>query len=467
MSGSWVLSGAQLVDEHGSRTVDLEVAGERVAGVAPAGTLARGAGRVLKGDGLWLLPGVVDQHFHCRAPAHPHREDFTTGSAAAAAGGVTTLFEMPISDPAAYNGQILNDRRRVGERDSLVDFGLYAAPGTCDPGDIESARAAGAIAYKIFLHSAPPEREREFRGICVTDTGHLYRVMRAVAPTGRVLVAHCEDEAILQAVEAEYDGSQGWGPTVHGRLRPHAAEVASVGVLLSVAEVTGARVHVAHVSCAQVIPLLLAARARGVQATAETCPHYLAFDESVMERVGPFAKVNPPIRTAADVAVMWDAVKAGHFQAITSDHSPFPPQEKEPGWTDIRRAFSGSPGVEAMLTYVMHKAQEGVISPSEAVRLLSANPARQFGIYPRKGCLSPGSDADFVLYDPAGRTALEPERMQTKARASARLWAGIPMRGRVIATYLRGREVYREGKITAQPGSARFVFPGYSEGQTP
>jgi allantoinase len=450
-----VVAGGTVVAPAGRVVADVGVAGGRVAAIAEPGVL-RGAEEV-DARGLWVLPGVVDAHFHVRAPAHPHREDWTTATRAAAAGGVTTLLEMPISSPAAYTGAVVRARRELGESQAVVDFGLFAAPGTLEPRDIESAAEEGAVAFKVFLHAAPPERLDEFTGICITDSRALYEAFRLVRATGLGITAHCEDQGVLDAIGAAYRGDV--GPSAHPRLRPVEAEIVAVAQALAMSEVTGTPIHVAHITSAPAVALVRSARRRGVRATMETCPHYLEFTASAMERHGPFAKVNPPLRGDDDLVALWQAVRDGSMTLVASDHAPFAAFEKAVGWTDIRPAPSGAPGVEMLLPYMMDRALRGTLPVEHVVTLLCERPARLYGLAPRKGAIVPGADADLVLFDPAGTWTVDRARLHTKARDCAALWDGFGFEGRIRATYLRGRPVYQDGIITGAPGWGRFVRP--------
>jgi allantoinase len=451
-----VVTGGTVVAPTGRVVADVGVASGRIAAIAEPATL-RGAEEV-DARGLWVLPGAVDAHFHVRAPAHPHREDWTSATCAAAAGGITTLLEMPISSPAAYTGAVVRARRELGERQAVVDFGLFAAPGTLERRDITSSVEEGAVAFKVFLHAAPPERLDEFTGICVTDSRTLYEAFRLVGTTGLGITAHCEDQGVLDAVGAAYRGDV--GPSAHPRLRPVEAEVVAVAQALAMSEATGTPVHVAHITSAAAVALVHSARRRGVRATMETCPHYLEFTAAAMEQHGPFAKVNPPLRGDNDRAALWHAVLDGSITLVASDHAPFTASEKAVGWTDIRPAPSGTPGVEMLLPYMMDRALRGTLTVEHAVALLSERPARLYGLAPRKGALAPGADADFVLFDPSGTWTVDRARLRTKARECAALWDGFVFAGRIHATYVRGRAVYQDGAVTGAPGWGRFVRPG-------
>ncbi len=440
------------------RELDVVVRDGKVEELVAPGTAPK-ASEELDADGKWVLPGLVDAHFHCRAPAYPEREDFESGSMAAAAGGVTTYFEMPISTPGVYNGKVLNDRKKLAESTSVVDFGLYAAPGTLNPEDIDSAVSAGAIGFKIFLHAAPPERLDEFKGICITDDVELYKALKLVAGTGLVCSVHAEDESMIQAVAEDLGDAAGGGPEAHARQRPSVVEDYASSRLLVLAAHVGTRIHLAHVSSGYAAALLRLARERGVDATGETCPHYVAFDADVMEKYGPFAKVNPPIKGGEDARALREAVRNGDMDILVSDHSPFTVAEKEVGFEDIRKAPSGAPGIEATGRYFLDQVVRENFPMSRVIDALTINPATRFGIADRKGHLFPGADADFILFDPSGETTLKADEMFSRSRDGARVWDGHEFRGEILSTWLRGSCVYRDGEILGNPGYGRMVAP--------
>ena len=440
------------------RECDVVVRGGKVVELAAPGT-APDTPEQVDAEGLWVLPGLVDAHFHCRAPAYPEREDFESGSRAAAAGGVTTYFEMPISTPGVYNGEVLNSRRTLAEASSLVDFGLYAAPGTLDWGDINSAVEAGAIGFKVFLHAAPPERLDEFKGICITDDIQLYKALRMVSKTGLICSVHAEDEAMIQAVAEELGDDSGTGPEAHAFQRPSVVEDYASSRLLVLAEHVGVRIHLAHVSSGFTADLLRLARERGVDASGETCPHYIAFGNEVMEKHGPFAKVNPPIRGGADAAALRAAVKRGDMDVLVSDHSPFTVEEKSVGFEDIRKAPSGSPGVEGLGRYFLDQVLTGELPMRPVVDALTINPAARFGIEAQKGHLFPGADADLILFDPKGSATLSSGESFSRSRDSAKMWDGYTFRGQMVSTWVRGECIYRDNEILGRPGFGRMVAP--------
>ncbi len=450
-----VIAGGEVVTAHERYPADIGIVGGTIATIATPGTLV--APRVLVADGLLVLPGAIDIHFHCRTPGYDERGDFYTESCAAAAGGVTTIFEMPISQPGCATPDTFRNRRHLIEAQAVINVALYGAPGTLNRDDVLGMAREGAIAYKIFMHRAPLGREDEFIGICLTDDEQLYQAVALTKQTGRRLVVHCESDAMLEARIAGLRAAERADLAAHMLSRPPVVEAVAVARLVAIAADLGAAVHVAHVSCAQSLAVIRQAQRSGVDVTAETCPHYLFFTEDDYRRLGPYAKINPPLRTADDQAALWQGIADGTLSIVTTDHATYLPDEKERGWHDIWRAPSGVPGVQTLLPLMMTAALQGRLSVHAALRLVSAAPAQWAGLYPRKGSVQLGADADLCLYDPHGTHPFAFGQMVSHARAVDKLYADYPMRGRVVATVAGGRVVYEDGTVVAPRGSGSFL----------
>jgi allantoinase len=452
-----LVTNGTLVNSRGRVQADLGISNGQIVGQYAPGA-APPSGRVFDATDLLVLPGIVDAHFHCRAPGHSEREDFSSGTQAAAAGGATTILEMPIADPGVHSGEILRARRELGESQAYVDFALYGGGGA-SPTDIRSMAVEGAIAFKIFLHAAPTGREKEFEGLTATDTASLYRAFQQIAPTRLPCAVHSEDDDLIEARTAELRAAGDVGPSSHERSRPSFVEALAVSKVLLLAEALDVRLHLPHISTARSVDLVRAARARGQRLSLETCPHYLLANSEDVERVGAFAKINPPIRPESDRLALWEAIREGSVDIIASDHAPYASAEKERGQAVIFEAPSGSPGVETMGPGILDRALAGELTLERAVDLLSQLPARLFDLYPRKGSLLPGADADLLFFDPAGRWQVDRSKLFTRSRDAARLFDGRTFQGRIRKTMVRGELIYEDGRIVGQPGYGRFLRP--------
>ena len=456
-----LIRNAQVVLENGIARLDVGIEDGRIAALLQGGG-AVNARETIDAAGKLLLPGAIDIHFHCRAPAWPQRGDFSTETRAAAAGGVTTIFEMPVSKPCCATAEIFRQRRALADADAWVNFALYAAPGLLQRDEVQAMAAEGAIAYKIFMTSAPAGRDDEFEGLCLTAAPEQLAAMQLVAETGRVLVAHAEDNALLEHYMGQLRAAGRNDLQAHNESRPPHVEALAIASLLTLNAVAGVKLHIAHVSSRAALAVIRRHQAEGADVSGETCPNYLFFTEDDFLRVGAWARINPPIRGQADQDALWQALADGTLMAVTTDHSPFMVEEKERASTNIWSVPPGAPGVEELLPSMMDAALAGRLDVGEAVKLISTNGAKRFGIYPRKGVIAPGADADLVIYDPAASTTIHPDMLFTKARACDRLYEGMTFRGRVTRTLVNGATVFADGEIVGVRGSGRFVRPNGS-----
>jgi allantoinase len=454
-----VIRGGTIVNATGRIRGGVAVADGRIVAVGPDDSLPE-AGEVLDATGLMVLPGVIDTHTHARDPSRNEREDFGSATTAAAAGGITTILEMPISTPSVHSPATLEARVAAVTPRAHVDFGMYGGAAGDNLDEIAGLAAAGVIGYKTFRTPVPAGREREFIGLCAPDAGDYLRALERVAETGLVGAVHAEDPQILarRAVDLQAAGDR--EPLSHARWRPEVVERASVAQSLELARAAGARIEIAHCSTPGTVELVTRARNDGVAATVETCPHYLFLTQEAIAEFGPFAKINPPLRPAEEVAGLWERVRAGEVDVIGSDHSPFLLEEKEPFWDDMWSALPGAPGLESLLPLMLTAAAEGRLTLEQVVALTSANAARIFGLAPSKGSIAPGADADLVLVDATRREAIDTSRWLTRSRGTARIWDGRPVVGAVVQTILRGRSIFRDGQLTGEPGLGRLVRPG-------
>lgn len=452
------IRGGTVVLEHEVLHADIGVEGAQIAQVARPGALPR-ARHELVAEGMLVLPGALDIHFHVRAPGHPERGTFTTETQAAAAGGVTTILEMPISVPCCATPEVFARRRALGAAESFVNFGLYGAPGLLDRDAVLGMAELGACGYKIFTHSVQPGREDEFEGLCLPDEDAIYTALELVKETGLLTSVHAENDRLIGLFERRVRATGRRDPAAFAESRPAVVEAMSVAQMAVLCAAVGARVHIAHVSGALPLAELRAARARGLPMTGETCPHYLWFTVDDLARHGPYALIKPPLRTASDQAALWEGLRDGTLLAVTTDHSPFTVAEKERGSDDIWQAVIGTPGVEGLVPCVLTEALRGRFTLQDAVRYLGSQPARLFGLYPRKGTIRPGADADLLVYDPREAGSIDSQRWLTKARGIERLYHGRSVQGRVQTTIVNGVVTFSAGRMVVERPHGQFVRP--------
>lgn len=456
MSFQLLVTGGTLVTPEGVRPGTLGIREGRIAAVLPPGADVEAA-ETWDATGLHVLPGAIDIHCHLRAPAYPQRGTVESETSACAAGGITTVFEMPITDPCCNSPERVALRRDHFAASALVDFALYAAPAELTPSAFEALAEAGVVALKIFTVPSPPGREREFEGLAWPDAADQLRALTLAAEVGLPVVVHAEHPGILARSEQEAARLDPADAMTHAAARPAIAEALAVAQLLAMNIQARAKLHIAHVTSAATLDVLRHF-AGSSDFSAETCPQYLRHTEDDVARVGVYGKVNPPIRTAADRAALWEALGDGTLAHVTTDHAGFSAAEKAAFEGDFLNAPPGHPGTELLLPTLLDGVAEGRLPISRVAELVSAAAARRFGL-PERGVIAEGARADLALVDLAGETCPAPDNLLTAARAVARLAHGQRYRGRVAATFLEGRQVWDGAGITAAPGTGVFVRP--------
>ncbi len=450
-----LVAGGDVLLPDGLRRLDLGIADGLVVGLYAPGA-SPGAAETVDAAGRTVLPGIVDIHFHVRAPAYPERGTVRSETRAAAAGGVTTIFEMPISKPCCSTPAEFARRRDHFAETAVIDFALYAAPGDLTEATRDEMLRLGAIGFKVFTTPAPAGRADEFDGLAFPDEADQLRALHLLADTGIPLVVHAESAPLLSHFEAVAAGLDPADAATHRAMRPAVCESVAVAKLLAMNLEARAPLHIAHVTSAATVEVLRGFRGTS-PFTAETCPQYLFATEADVARAGVYAKVNPPIRTQADQDALWAAIADGTIDYVTTDHAPFSLAEKLAAEGDFPAAPPGVPGIEFILPAMLDAVAGGRLTLRRMHDLICANGARRYGLYPRKGALLPGSAADVAIVDLSGETVLTPETMHSHAREVGRLFHARRLRGRVVRTLLAGATVFADGEVTGAPGSGRFV----------
>ena len=450
-----IIRGGTLVTDNALVRTDLLVQGERIVGIEQDAS-AHAADRTIDATGLLVLPGGVDAHVHARDPDEPLIEGFHTATMAAAAGGITTIIEMPQAAPLAADGDSFRVRREAAEHNTVIDVAMYGAVvgGKTTPDDLLAMRAAGAIAFKAFMVGGSA-------GMTPVSDSDIMQTLEALRDTGMIFTVHAENADLVANGIRRMREAGAVDPLAHARSRPAPYEAEAVQRAIFLAEVTGGRLHIAHASCQLALEFIQAAKARGVHVTAETCPQYLVMDVSDLARKGGFARCAPPLRTRGDVEAMWRGLADGSLDFVCSDHCGYTTESKEAGWANIFDAPQGLSVIQHMLPVVYDAAinVRGWSWP-DIVRRTATAPAQLFGLAPRKGSLAIGADADIVLYDPNAEATVTREGLLTRQKWSA--FEGKTYRGRVVSTLVRGRDVFRDGEIVVDAGNGRFLTPEYA-----
>jgi allantoinase len=403
--------------------------------------------------GRVLLPGLVEPHAHFWDPGATHREDWAHGTAGAAAGGITTVIEMPLSlpptvDRAAF--QLKLERARAGAHvDYLLWGGVVPVPSDELTQRMADLRDLGAVSYKVFMCRAANE-------FPACDDGVLHEALREGARLDVLMGIHAENDALIHRREEELRASGRVDPMAYAESRPKLAERDAIAGVLEMAAETGATIYIVHMSLAEGAELVKAAKARGQRCHVETCPQYLVLDDSALREQGPWAKCAPPLRDRENTERMWEFLLDGTIDTVGSDHAPFTPEEKEAGETEIWGAPNGLTGIQTMLPLLL---DEGLgrrgLSLERLAEVTATNAARIFRLYPRKGVIAPGSDADFALIDPDAEWTITGADLLHKAKWTP--YEGRRVKGRVDLTMVRGVVVFQGGRMLVDPGYGRFV----------
>ena len=443
-----VIRGGTAILPTGQRPADIAVTGGIISAI---GSEVRDAEEVIDATGLIVLPGVVDAHVHFNEPGRADWEGWEAGTRGAAAGGVTTVLEMPLNaHPPTTTVAAFDAKLAVASRKALVDFGLWGGLVPDNLQNLENLHHRGVVGFKAFLsHSGIDDFPRVPDGVLAIG-------LKVAARLNAIVGVHAESQEMLAAQGAP-------DPLAWCRARPAGAEVDAIRRLLVCMRGAGksVRAHVVHVSCTAGLAEVDAARGKGVSITAETCPHYLAFTEADFERIGPPLKCAPPIRDAEMREALWQEVLAGRVDLIGSDHSPCPAAAKQKGEHDIWQAWGGVAGIQATLPVLL---TDGVhargLSFERVAHLTATAPAQLFGLYPRKGAIAVGADADFAIVDPEQRWTFGASDLQTRSGVSAYL--GREFIGKVVRTIVRGRTVFADGEVSGKPGWGQLLKPNHA-----
>ena len=433
-----LIRGAECVLPDETRVADVVLDGGRIADIDPGSTVA--ADETVDAAGLTLIPGVIDDQVHFREPGLTHKEDIHTGSVACAAGGVTTFLEMPNTSPTTTTPEQLEWKLDRAAKTSVVNYGFYIGA-TGDNFDVLiSVRRTPGI--KIFIGSSTGP-------LLVDEQDALERIFaEAVLP----ITAHCEDETVVRENRAAVGDIT--SVRDHSRIRDERAACVSVARVVDLVRRTGSQFHVLHVSTAGECELIRSAKADGLPISGEACPHHLFFNLDDYDRLGSRIQMNPAVKTAADNAAVWDALRDGTLEVVATDHAPHTLEEKAKPYPE---SPSGLPAVENSLALLLNSVHEGRCTLRQVVEWMCEAPTRVWSI-DRKGKLEVGYDADVVLVDIAAERTIEDSKQHTKSRWSP--WHGETLRGWPLRTWVMGNCVYRDGTVDTHARGGEATFRG-------
>jgi allantoinase len=447
LEASLVIRGRHVATPDGLRPAAVHVADGRIARVSAFDAVAPGVDLVDAGDAL-VFPGLVDTHVHVNEPGRADWEGFATATRAAAAGGVTTLLDMPLNSiPPTTAVAALESKRAAALGRCAVDTGFLGGLVPGNGAELAPLHSAGVFGFKCFLC---PSGVEEFPPMSPRD---LREAAPALAALDALLMVHAEWPAVLDDASGNSGERRSYATWLAGR--PVTAETEAVRFLIGLARDSGLRIHVVHVSAPETLGLIDAARAEGIRMTAETCPHYLGFAAEEIPDGATEYKCAPPIREARHREGLWEALAHDRLDAVVSDHSPAPPVMKLREEGDFLRAWGGIASLQLRLPAIWTGARARGYPPERLAAWLCAGPARLAGLAGRKGALAAGHDADLVLWHPEKEFVVSETIL--RHRHSMTPWLGRRLAGVVEATYLRGEQVYARGAADSPAPGGRLL----------
>lgn len=431
-----VIHGGKVVSDSTVIDASIAIRGQVIVAVGSDDAMPPAKER-FDASGLHVLPGAIDSHVHFRDPGYAHKEDWGTGSAAAACGGVTTVFDMPNTNPPTGTLDALALKLK-NAASSHVDYGIHALLDEDNIEHLEALIDAGATSFKCFMGNT-------FGNLPAPSDGAILEGFEILARRGIRCVVHAENPSIMARRQARMETAGRADRHAHLAARPEVCEIEAVGRAIAFAEWTGARLHIAHHSAADSLYLLRDAKRRGVDVTAETCPQYMLLNTSDMTRLGSVLRVNPPIRDERNNAPLWDALMEGVLDMIATDHAPHAPEEKTR--ERIWNCDCGFPGVETQMPLMLTEINKGRATIMDYVRWSAVNPAKAWGLYGTKGVIVPGAHADLALVDLAREALIANEKLHSRSKLTP--WNARAVKGIPIHTMVRGRFVMRDRELIA------------------
>jgi dihydroorotase len=452
-----LLKGGEVVTEGGVVRADIAISGETIVGLT-APSEAPPAKRVVNVDGLHILPGLIDTHSHHREPGFTQKEDIISATTCSAAGGVTISVAMPNVFPPPTTPAILKDMFALYEKKSLIDYNVNAAGTNLET--IQAMGEMGILAFKVFMVVDTGRDYPHMPGIGVHDHGKLLAIFQEVKKTGLPIMVHPHDQGIMDEVEQRYwrEGKRDFRAYAQAySCMDGVIWDTAVGVLLRLQQAAGNRLHVLHLQTIQCAEMIKQAKSRGYRVTAEVNPWclWLGNEWTTIERLGSYALSYyvPPQHSQA----AWNALLEGVADVIATDHAPHLKEEKEPGWQDGWKAHTGTPSAQEYLSLLLTDVNDGKIGLKKAVELVSENPAKVFNLYPKKGAIRIGADADLVAVDMKAKRTIDNESVLSKCGWTP--YAGRKVQGLPVHTLVRGTFVYENGKVVGQPGHGKLAAP--------
>lgn len=412
------------------------------------------AENTIDAENNYIFPGLIDSHVHINEPGRAEWEDYYSGTCSCVAGGITTPLIMPLNaTPPTTDKKLLEERCEIGSPQIVCDVAHWGGLVNNNLSELDGLNEAGVIGFKAFLSDSATDFER-------IDDDLIYAGLVKSNEFGNVIGLHAENEYITKYLTNCLKRAGRVDRGAWTESRPEFAELEAVRRACTINQAAKGHLHICHVSIASGIREIESFRQQGVDISAETCAHYLYFDEKMFEEIGPDAKCAPPLRSRENVEQMWELADAGWITNIASDHSPCTKDLKEKGNDNIWNAWGGINGNENLLSVVLTEGyhKRGISLPKIA-SLVSGNPAKRFGLDKTKGAVQIGHDADFCIVDLNEEWTFDIKNMHTKNKHSA--YNGRTFTGKVLSTYVRGSLVYKDGTVLAKPGFGKIITRGH------
>ena len=438
-----VLSNARIYTHRGIVEAGLAINNGRIFRIAKETNLPR-ASTKLDLQGCIVIPGLIDMHVHLRDQQLAYKEDFFTGTSAAAAGGVTLAVDMPNNKPVTMSLKSLRERMKLAEKRIIVNVAFYSAF-PANLGEMPSIVEEVAVGFKLFL-------SQRIGGLDIEDNGVLLRAFNKVGETNTLVAVHAEDKEILENIKKKMKQAGRNDMNAHLEVHPPNAEMKAIQRISQLVKESKIRAHFCHVSSAAGLNAFLTAKKMGLSVTCEVTPHHLFLSHEQLKRCQTIALVHPPLRTSKDIKALWNALTRGLIDTIASDHAPHTIEEKEA--KSIWEIKPGIPGLETTLPLLLTHVNEGKLALSNLVKMTSEKPAEILNLKDR-GSLDQGYLADFVVVDIHRKHKIDSSRFLSKAKYSP--FDGWKVRGKPIKTFVNGQLVIDEGEIVAKPGAGQIV----------
>lgn len=450
MAVDLVITNAVLIRSQGTQMSSLAVNDGRIVLIGNEDYMPE-ASTVIDAGKKILIPGVIDLHVHFRDPGLTYKEDFATGSMAAAAGGVTTVFDMPNVNPVVVDVATFEFKRKAVQDNAFVNFGLYAFLLGGNQDQIEGLIDAGVAGFKWYMSiedSGIPD------GYTRPDNGEAWESFRQIAASGYNVGIHAEDHAMIAWLSHRLRDEVQDGAQFHLATRPDWVEVAALRRAIMLAEATGCHLHVHHLSSQRGLEVIKQRRKDGVSITCEVCPHYLFFSADQYQDAGSIIKVLPPIKHRQDAEALWEGLLDGSIDCLATDHAPHTEEEKcAETWETVS---PGVNGVQTSVPLMLDRIHHGKMSLEHYVKIACERPAQIAGLFPRKGIIQVGADADLVLLDMEQCWTIKNEELHSKNRLTP--FHGWQVQGRPVLTIVNGQIVMQDGKIVGPP-AGKLVHP--------